>query len=147
LICLFLDSLFEEEEHVKKALSFALLVVFPIGLWAPRGQADGRDEKLQKLMEAKLKNSQLLLEGMALADFGKITRSAEKLLHITKTDEWMVINSRRYEALSNEFQRSVETVLRKARAKNLDGVALSYFEMTLNCLRCHQYVHEVKGAD
>ena len=131
---------------MKKTIAFALLVIVPVSLCASGGQADGRDEKLQKLMEAKLKNSQRLLEGMALADFGKMTRSAEKLLHITKSDEWMVIDSKRYEALSNEFQRSVETVLRKARAKNLDGVALSYFDMTLSCLRCHQYVHEVKSA-
>lgn len=126
---------------MKKVLCLALVVLLPIGIWARGGQAD---EKLQMLMEAKLKNSQLLLEGMALADFAKMTRAAEKLLHITKTDEWMVINSKRYEALSNEFQRSVETVLQKARAKNLDGVALSYFDMTMSCLRCHRYVHDVR---
>jgi hypothetical protein len=130
---------------MKKVFACLLLAILPVGFWVSRGDAQAQDEKLRQLMEAKLKNSQLLLEGMALADFGKITRSAENLLQITKTQEWMVINTKKYETISNEFQRAAETVLAKARARNLDGVALSYFDLTRTCLRCHQYVHEVRG--
>jgi hypothetical protein len=42
---------------MKKTLAFALCCIVVIGLCARRGDADGRDEKFQKLMEAKLKNS------------------------------------------------------------------------------------------
>lgn len=129
---------------MKKLVAVIVLVILPVGVWASRSIAVGQDDKLRQLMEAKLKGSQQLLEGMALADFGKITRSAEKLLDITKTQEWMVINTKKYETISNEFQRAAETVLEKARAKNLDGVALSYFDLTRTCLRCHQYVHDVQ---
>jgi hypothetical protein len=131
---------------MKKLLVCAVLLILPAGFWTPHGDAVVQDEKLRQLMEAKLKNSQFLLEGMALADFGKMTRAADKLLQITKTDEWMVINTKKYETISNEFQRAAENVLVKARAKNLDGVALSYFDLTRTCLRCHQYVHEVKDG-
>jgi hypothetical protein len=131
---------------MKKILVCVVLVILPMALWVPRGDAVVQDDKLRQLMEAKLKNSQLLLEGMALADFGKMTRSAEKLLQITRTDEWMVINTKKYKTISNEFQRAAENVLAKARAKNLDGVALGYFDLTRACLRCHQYVHEVKDG-
>jgi hypothetical protein len=97
-------------------------------------------------MASKLKNSQRLLEGLALADFGKISRSAEELVQLSKTAEWMVLKTPRYEVHSKEFRRAAETVLRKARAKNLDGAALAYFDMTMSCLRCHQYVREQRDA-
>jgi hypothetical protein len=121
-------------------------------LWIPsgfvvqqRGEAQGKDG-LSKLMAKKLKNSQSLLEGLALADFPKITRSAEQLIQLTKTEEWMVHKTPRYEVNSNEFRRAAETVVEKARAKNLDGAALAYFDMTMSCLRCHQYVRELRDA-
>jgi hypothetical protein len=97
-------------------------------------------------MADKLKNGQLLLEGMALGDFDKISRSAERLIQISKTAEWFVYRTPRYELHTNEFRRAAETVIQKARDRNLDGVALAYFDMTMSCVRCHQNVREVRDA-
>jgi len=130
---------------MKKALVLAVLVVIPIGAPRPIGEVQGQ-EGLSRLMASKLKNSQRLLEGLAMADFPKISRSAEELIQLSKTAEWMVLKTPRYEVHSNEFRRAAETVLRKARAKNLDGAALAYFDMTMSCLRCHQYVREQRDA-
>jgi hypothetical protein len=132
-------------DSMKKTLVLAILVMVPVGVPGPMGQVQGQ-EGLSKLMASKLKNSQRLLEGLALADFDKISRSAEELIQLSKTAEWMVLKTPRYELHSNEFRRAAETVLRKARAKNLDGAALAYFDMTMTCLRCHQYVREQRDA-
>src|SRR5207237_8695675 len=94
----------------------------------------------------KLKNAKDLLEGIALSDFDKITRSAEELIQLSKNAEWHVVKTPRYEMFSSEFRRAAEVIIVKARAKNIDGVTLSYFEMTMSCVRCHQYVREVRDA-
>ena len=101
---------------------------------------------LHELMQKKLKNSQLVLEGLAIADFGKITRGAETLIQISKTAEWRVIGSPRYDMHSNEFRRAAENLIQKAKDKNIDGAAFAYVELTLTCVRCHQYVRDTRDA-
>jgi hypothetical protein len=32
--------------------------------------------------------------------------------------------------------------VKKAKDKNIDGVALAYVDVTLSCVRCHEYVRE-----
>jgi hypothetical protein len=88
----------------------------------------------------------MLLEGIALANFNKISRSAETLIQLSKTAEWFVYKTPRYEVHSNEFRRAAETILQKARDKSLDGVTLAYFDLTMGCVRCHQYVRDVRDA-
>jgi hypothetical protein len=108
----------------------------------PPKPSRARDE----LMVAKLKHAKLLLEGIALADFKKIQRSAEELIQLSKTAEWRAVRSPRYEMYTNEFRRAGEAIVLKARAKNIDGVTLHYFEMTMSCVRCHEYLREVRDA-
>jgi hypothetical protein len=112
--------------------------------WA--GSAQKQSNNLGKIMMEKLNNSKMLLEGIALGDFGKISRSADNLIQLSKTAEWFVYKTPRYEVHSNEFRRAAENILQKARDKNLDGVTLAYFELTMGCVRCHQYVREVRDA-
>jgi cytochrome c556 len=116
--------------------------------WPGTGAAEpqkGKD-KTAKIMQEKLKTSQKLLEGIALADYDKITRSAEELIQLSKTAEWHVYQTPKYEMYSNEFRRAAENVIDKSKAKNIDGVTLSYFELTMSCVRCHTYVREVRDT-
>ena len=123
------------------SVSFALLLGLP---WS--GSAQKQPSSLAKLMQEKLGSSKMLLEGIALGDFNKINRSAETLIQLSKTAEWFVYKTARYELHSNEFRRAAETILQKARDQNLDGVTLAYFDLTMSCVRCHQYVREVRDA-
>ncbi len=36
--------------------------------------------------------------------------------------------------------------MRKAKDKNLDGVTLAYMDLTMSCVRCHQYVRDTRDA-
>jgi hypothetical protein len=95
------------------------------------------------LMVLKLKESQSLLEGLALNDFDKIQKSAEELLRISKEAQFRkALSTARYEYHANSFQRSAEIAIEKAKAKNIDGVTLAYLEMTQTCVRCHQHTRE-----
>jgi len=101
---------------------------------------------LAQLMRNKLLRAQRLLEGIALADFNKISQSADDLIQLSKTAEWVVYKTPRYEMHSNDFRRAAEKIAQKAQAKNIDGVALAYVDLTLSCVRCHEYVREVRDA-
>ena len=130
---------------MKKFCVFGVVLLLAWGGQAPApSQTSGK--KVEKLMALKLLNSQKLLEGIAIGDFKKITASAEELIVLTKTEEWLMHKTPRYEMHSNEFQRAAETLIRKAKDKNMDGTTLAFFEMTMSCVRCHQYVREIRDA-
>ena len=105
-----------------------------------------KDEKLTELMKKKLQHAQKVLEGIALNDFATIEQNAEDLIAVSKKAEWKVIKTPQYEVYSNEFRRAAENMIEKAKAKNTDGVALAYVEMTLSCVSCHKHVREVRST-
>lgn len=97
-----------------------------------------------ELMHKKLVHSQKVLEGIALNDFERIATNAEELVALSKLAEWRVVNTPQYDLQSNEFRRSAASLVQKAKEKNIDGAALAYVELTLNCVKCHKYVREVR---
>ncbi|MBM4071775.1 MAG: hypothetical protein FJ271_23045 [Planctomycetes bacterium] len=129
---------------MKKIILASLFAILVIGRPCPSPAQQRAD--LDKLMYGKLASSKAVFEGIALADFNKISGSAEKLIQISKMAEWAVFKTPQYELYTNEFRRAAGVIGQKARNKNLDGVALAYFDMTMSCIRCHQYVREVREA-
>jgi cytochrome c556 len=113
----------------------------------PALSGDKRDDKertkIGKLMKKKLESAQKVLEGLALEDYDKIVKHADELMDISKSVEWYVHKTPQYEVRSNEFRRSVDGLIEKAKQKNLDGVALAYVETTLSCVKCHKYVRSI----
>src|SRR5262249_13817071 len=80
--------------------------------------------------------------GVAVADFKKIAGGGEELIRLAKSETWQLIRSPFYERYSADFIATTEKLVKKAKEKNMDGAALAYVEMTLSCVRCHQYVRE-----
>src|SRR5262245_21618096 len=113
------------------------------GLLVAGGRAADKD-KGDNLMRKKLDHSQKLLEGIAINDFDKIARNAGDLIEVSKLAEWKVLKTPQYELHSNDFRRTADTIVREAKAKNLDGAALAYVDLTLQCVKCHKYVREVR---
>lgn len=105
-----------------------------------------QEKDLSELMKQKLEHSQKLLEGLVRRDFDKIAKNADALILLSNRAEWMVVKTARYELYSNTFRRSAEDLIQNARAKNLDGAALAYVDLTLACVKCHKYVREVRDA-
>lgn len=106
----------------------------------------GEEPKVNNLMKRKLEESQKILEGIALADFDKITKHADELSTISRHVQWKVLKTPLYALYSDEFQRSSDRLSRNARDKNLDAAALTYVELTLTCVKCHKHVREVRMA-
>lgn len=101
---------------------------------------------VKKLMIKKLENAQKVLEGLTVNDYDLVAKHAEELIQVSKAAEWRVLKTPQYEMNSNEFRRSAETMIAQAKAKNTDGIALAYVDMTLSCVRCHKHVREVRMA-
>jgi len=127
-----------------KIVRYILFWTIVLGLSVSTGY--GQNKQLHKIMEDKLRFSQSLLGAIATSDFKKIEGNAEDLFALSRRAEWHVIKTPKYEVQSNEFRRACEAIIAKAKAKNIDGVTLAYFELTMSCVRCHQYVREVREA-
>jgi hypothetical protein len=102
------------------------------------------DKKLTELMKKKLEHAQKVLDGLTTNDFDKIIKNSDELMAISKLAEWKVVKTPQYELFSNDFRRNIENMTKESKKKNLDGATLAYVEMTLNCVRCHKYVREVR---
>ncbi len=99
----------------------------------------------QELMAAKLKGSQALLEHIALDDFPKIEATAEDLVGIAKTIAFLnSYKGKEYDFHIATFRRAAETMAVKAKARNMDGVMVSFNDLTLSCLKCHQGIRDKK---
>lgn len=129
-------------------IALIMLVIQPLVIGLGQ-EPDKKIEELDKnkvsaLMQRKLTEAQKVLQGVAMGDFDMISKHAEQLDDISKLAEWRVIRTPRYDVFSGEFQRSAQALIKHAKDKNLDAAALSYVEMTLNCVKCHKYVREVR---
>jgi hypothetical protein len=124
-------------------MQFAIAWVALLGA-LPTVSGHDDSKELRDLMQRKLKASQRVLEGIALNNFEQIARNAEELILISKDTEWKVVKTPMYELHSNEFRRNADMLVRAAKDRNLDAAALAYVDMTLNCVRCHRYVREVR---
>jgi cytochrome c556 len=131
-----------------KTLCRALVVLLLLaGACVPAGRGGGdvdKPSKTAELMKKKLKHSQGVLEGIALNDFDKIADNADQLIAISQRVEWVVIKTPQYELFSNQFRKTAESLVKNAKAKNLDGAALDYFDLTMTCVKCHKYVRETR---
>jgi hypothetical protein len=124
-----------------RRLVYAILVL-PL-LAVPTSSQEKKKREPDPLMIQKLKESQALLEGLALNDPAKVQASAEELLRISKAAQFRkALKTAKYEYYANSFQRAAETVIEKAKAKNIDGATLGYLDLTMTCVRCHQHTRE-----
>ena len=121
------------------AAAAVLLVVVVI----PSSSQEKKKREPDPMMILKLKESQALLEGLALNDPAKVQASAEELLRISKAAQFRKrLGTAKYEYHANAFQRAAEVAIEKAKAKNIDGATLAYLDLTLTCVRCHQHTRE-----
>ena len=113
---------------------------------ATHGQDLPKQGKRSDFMRQKLEYSKHVLEGLAREDFPLIVESARKLKALSMAAEWEVPtipNVEEYLPLTTEFQRITDDMIKKAKAKNLDGVTLAFNRMTMSCVSCHKYIRAI----
>jgi hypothetical protein len=110
-------------------------------------ERDEEPTELSKFMRQKLSASNEILEGLVTDDLTKVDLGAEKLLEMSKAEHWRASNDMIYMNHSREFRRSVETMQNKAKKKSIDGAALAWIDVTMNCIRCHEWVRDTILVD
>jgi hypothetical protein len=113
--------------------------------WATltRAEQPNQVHTRREFMRQKLEFSKDVLEGLSLEQFASIERSAKALKKLSEASEWEVPtipNASDYVALTTEFQRNCDDLLKQAKARNIDGATLSYLKLTMTCVQCHKFV-------
>lgn len=98
-------------------------------------------------MQKKLKHAQKILEAIALEDYKEIDANSQALILLSHESNWNVFQTVEYNQQSAEFRRTVGRIRDAAKKKNIDGAALAYVQMTMNCVECHKYVRGEQKED
>lgn len=96
-------------------------------------------------MAKKLDSSREIVGGLAMEDYDAISKAAQDLLLLSHEADWNVITTKSYLQMSSDFRSSVGRLRDAGHDKNIDSATLAYFEVTLNCVRCHKYVRDQNG--
>jgi hypothetical protein len=129
-----------------KTVGSIVLFVFGWGAMLSGVQDQTPMEKnTAKFMARKLDGSRDIVAGLATENFDLISQSAQNLMLLSHEADWNVIQTEPYLRMSSEFRRSAERLRDSANEDNLDGATLAYFEVTLNCVRCHKYIRDRHG--
>jgi cytochrome c556 len=109
---------------------------------ATTARSAAQPDQVAAFMRVKLAHAQVVLEGLALEDFDLIDRGAQQLSLTSEDASWQVLQTEDYARQSAEFRRSCDSLRKAAKAKNLDGAALAWMEVTMKCIQCHTYVRD-----
>jgi hypothetical protein len=109
------------------------------GLAQPKDKSDSLPIPPEnEAMKEKRVRAHAVLDALTAGDPDTLRRNAEVLVAIAdmrvfvsayKTDEY------RYQA--QVFKHAADDLLAAAKAKNMDGAALAYSDMTRTCVKCH----------
>ncbi len=94
---------------------------------------------LSKFMRMKLEASQKVLAGLALEDFELIQEGAAKLEEMSLAEKWRVSNDPLFREHSVDFQRVAQRLVKNGKDEKLDAAALTWLEMTMQCIECHKW--------
>jgi cytochrome c556 len=93
-----------------------------------------------QIMQAKLRHAQALMAALAKENYDKLEEHAAALAAISKASDFLrAYKSEEYEFQARAFQRSAETIVEKARKKNIDGATLAFLDMNISCVGCHNH--------
>jgi hypothetical protein len=125
-----------------------LVAVLTLMTWAGIiAQEEKKQETKKTLMTQKLEHAQKVLAAVAQNDYSQVEKHSQELIRISRELAWKHVRTERYEELSKEYRRELEGLIKAAKFKNNEAMALSYVKTSLACFNCHNHVREIKVAD
>ena len=134
------DRFFDWGTMFKKIVTAAVLFAIGAGTLVYGFQDQPIQKDSKKFMRRKLDASRDIVKGLSIEDFDLISKRGQDLMLFSHEADWNVFQTEEYLQMSREFRGSAQRVRDAANQKNLDSATLAYFEVTLNCVRCHKYV-------
>ncbi len=128
----------------------AIMTILCLCFWS-LCQADDQKKDVAKdppktLWTRKLEHAQKLLAAVAQDEPRAVESNAEELIKISKELAWNKIRSERYDELSRDYRREAEGLIKAAKTKNNEAMALGYVKMSLACFNCHNHVRTITVA-
>jgi hypothetical protein len=143
-----LDAAIDQEKSMLKS---TMLLVSAAGIligsiWAGSQEEIPRQERIERkdYMRAKLTFAQAIVEGLSIKNFDMLNTAATEIRNITEGEMWMVHDTPEYNRYSDELKRSVEALIKATEEQNLDSCALRFFDVTLKCMDCHEYLRRAR---
>lgn len=131
---------------MKRKLLVVVVAAISISLVGVPTSQSAPELPISKFMQQKLEHAQKVLEGLALEDFESISKNAQAMTVLGQAASWRVLQTPEYVQHSSEFLRLTKQLDDMATEKNLDGAALSYVQLTINCVNCHKHVRSIRAA-
>jgi hypothetical protein len=107
-------------------------------------QAKDKQPTKKSLVAQKLEHAQKVLAAVAQTDYSVVQTECEALIQNSKDLAWQQIRSERYEELGKEYRRELDALIKSAKVKNNEAMALGYVKVSLACFNCHNHVREIK---
>ncbi|MEI7698775.1 MAG: hypothetical protein WCK86_03195 [Planctomycetia bacterium] len=95
---------------------------------------------LSKFMRQKLQASSQILEGLCTEDLEMVSEGSAVLLQMSNEERWRVSNDIMYRRYSQEFATAVEELQKESKDQDMDGTSLAWVNVTMKCLKCHEWV-------
>jgi hypothetical protein len=111
-------------------------------------QSAGPDDPIVKaddeVMKLKLDHAQKVFCALAKNELETAASNAASLAALTRDARWRRSETPEYLARSVEFERTATTLADMANAKNSEGAALAWVQLTAQCLDCHRWMRKTK---
>lgn len=94
-------------------------------------------------MKKKLELSAAILAGLAVGDADSIAKNAEVMQKLSAIEGWTRRkDAGEYRNLLNYFRDANRELIKSASRNDLDGSALAFTQVMLNCVKCHQHLRK-----
>ena len=91
-------------------------------------------------MRTKLMFCQRIFEGLTTGNFKMIDSGIQEVKRVTEGEMWVSIDDDRYRKLTEDFKTAVVRLETAAATKNIDAIALRYYQMSTSCIDCHSHI-------
>jgi hypothetical protein len=93
-------------------------------------------------MKKKLDYSQNILAGITAEDFDKIADNARAMKGLGKFEAFVRSRNAAYTRQLQTFEEVNDEIIRQADNDNVEGVALAFTQLTINCINCHKVLRQ-----
>lgn len=109
----------------------------------PKAAEEKFDDKNPSIwMKKKLDYSQNILAGVTAEDFDKIADNARAMKGLGKFEAFVRSRNQAYSRQLQIFNEVNDEIIRQADNDNVEGVALAFTQLTINCINCHKALRQ-----
>jgi cytochrome c556 len=123
------------------------LIVLSVGPGLAQPMKPMNEPSEKDLMEKKREHAHAVLDALTAGDHAALKREAAALVRLAErpiflTDQKAAepkYKTEEYKFQVEKFKHAADDLLAAAEAKNMDGAALAYSDLTRTCVKCHSH--------